>query len=72
MKNPELYTVQHMGKKCKQRWTSESTDMFEEDGPGGKAVLKPYAVPTIFKWLAEVGAVPCSRVILHLLYPIRC
>ena len=30
--------------------------MFEEDGPGGKAVLKPYAVPTIFKWLAEVGA----------------
>ena len=46
--------------------------MFEEDGPGGKEVLKPYAVPTIFKWLAEVGAVPCSRVILHLLYPIRC
>ena len=23
--------------------------MFEEDGPGGKAVLKTYAVPTIFK-----------------------
>ena len=42
--------------------------MFEEDGPGGKAVLKPYAVVTIFKWLAEVGAVPCSRVILHIYY----
>ena len=37
--------------------------MFEEDGRGEKAALKAYAVPTIFKWLAQVGAVPCSHVI---------
>ena len=28
-----------------------SADVFEENGRGGKAALKPYAVPTIFKRL---------------------
>ena len=40
-----------------------SADMFE-DGHGGKAVLKSYAVPTIFKRLAEVGTVPCNLVLM--------
>ena len=41
-----------------------SADMFEEDGRGVKAVLKPYAVPTIFKRLAEVGTVPYYLVLM--------
>ena len=88
MKNPEFYSIhvwvknENKGGPAKfvpvkdmfSRICSEhySADMFEEHGRGGKAVLEPYAVPTIFKQLAEVGAVPCSHVILHLPYPIKC
>ena len=84
MKNPELYSIwvknANKGGPAKfvprkdSRICSEhfSSDMFEEDGRGGKAILKPFAVPTIFKRLAEVGAVLCSHVVLHLIYPIRC
>ena len=75
VKNPELYSiwVKNVNKGGPAKFVpgkdscicSEhfSADTFEEDGCGRKAVLKPYAVPTIFKQLAEVGAVPCSYVI---------
>ena len=68
MKNPELCSIHVWVKNekggpakfvpvkdsriCLEHFTA---NMFEEDGRGGKAVLKPYAVPTIFKRLAEVS-----------------
>ena len=50
-----------------------SADMFEE-GHGKKAVLKPYAVPCVFKQLAQVGAVFCCIDVscdLQIPYPIN-